>query len=324
MLRSKELLRVRLERHDAGGQTALARGGGEPRKHRLMAEGHTVESVARRLGVSERTVRRRVRAACDAAGVEPVIDLLHFGLPDHLGRFADPAWRDEVVFDYLKQSYLLTARWLQHTVKEVDGVDDKTAQKVDFYTRQYIDALSPTNYLATNPEVLRETINSGGQNLLKGLNNLLDDLESGDGKQLRVRMTDATAFEVGRNLATTPGHVVYQNELMQLIQYTPTTEKVLKRPLLIIWDGLTAHRSKLVREYLDSTGGHVQMAFLPPYSPDLNPIEQAFAKIKHWMRLAQRRSIPDTWRYVGTLIDTITSQECANYLLNEGYASAKT
>jgi len=116
----------------------------------------------------------------------------------------------------------------------VKGLDDTTSKKVDFYTRQYIDALSPTNYLATNPEVLRETINSGGQNLLKGLNNLLDDLESGDGKQLRVKMTDATAFEVGRNLATTPGKVVYQNELMQLIQYSPSTTEVWRRPLLII------------------------------------------------------------------------------------------
>ena len=133
-------------------------------------------------------------------------------------RFKHDDWQQNFLFDYIKQSYLIAARNLHSMVGGVKGLDENTAKKVDFYTRQYIDALSPTNYLATNPEVLRETINSGGQNLLKGLNNLLDDLESGDGKQLRVRMTDATAFEVGRNLATTPGHVVYQNELMQLIQ----------------------------------------------------------------------------------------------------------
>ena len=149
-------------------------------------------------------------------------------------RFKHDDWQQNFLFDYIKQSYLITARNLHDMVGSVKGLDDTTAKKVDFYTRQYIDALSPTNYLATNPEVLRETVNSGGKNLLNGLNNLLDDLESGDGKQLRVKMTDATAFEVGRNLATTPGKVVFQNELMQLIQYSPSTTEVWRRPLLII------------------------------------------------------------------------------------------
>ena len=149
-------------------------------------------------------------------------------------RFKHDDWQQNFLFDYIKQSYLISARNLHAMVGGVKGLDDNTAKKVDFYTRQYIDALSPTNYLATNPEVLRETINSGGQNLLNGLSNLLDDLESGDGKQLRVKMTDATAFEVGRDLATTPGHVVFQNELMQLIQYSPSTTEVWRRPLLII------------------------------------------------------------------------------------------
>ena len=149
-------------------------------------------------------------------------------------RFKHEDWQQNFLFDYIKQSYLITARNLHDMVGSVKGLDATTAKKVDFYTRQYIDALSPTNYLATNPEVLRETINSGGQNLLKGLNNLLDDMESGDGKQLRVKMTDATAFEVGRNLATTPGKVIYQNELMQLIQYAPATAEVWRKPLLII------------------------------------------------------------------------------------------
>src|SRR6476646_1385619 len=148
-------------------------------------------------------------------------------------RFADPAWRDEVVFDYLKQSYLLTARWLQGTVKEVEGVDDKTAQKVEFYTRQFIDAMSPSNFAMTNPQVVKATIESKGENLVKGLQNLLTDLERGKGN-LAIRQTDMKAFKVGENVATSPGKVVYQNEIMQLIQYAPATEEVYTMPLLIV------------------------------------------------------------------------------------------
>jgi polyhydroxyalkanoate synthase len=148
-------------------------------------------------------------------------------------RFNDPAWRDEVVFDYLKQSYLLTARWLQHTVKEVDGVDDKTAQKVDFYTRQFVDALSPSNFALTNPQVVKATMESKGENLVKGLQNLLTDLERGKGK-LVIRQTDMKAFKVGENVATSSGKVVYQNKLMQLIQYAPRTDQVYTMPLLIV------------------------------------------------------------------------------------------
>jgi polyhydroxyalkanoate synthase len=148
-------------------------------------------------------------------------------------RFKDQAWQESFVFDYIKQSYLLTARWLQQTVKETDGLDAKTAQKVDFYTRQFVDAMAPSNFLMTNPEVLRATLESRGENLVNGLENLLEDLERGKGK-LSIRMTDMEAFEVGRNIATAPGKVVFQNDLMQLIQYAPTTEKVMKRPLLLV------------------------------------------------------------------------------------------
>ncbi len=148
-------------------------------------------------------------------------------------RFSDPAWKDEVVFDYIKQSYLLTARWLQQTVKEVEGVDDKTAQKVDFYTRQFIDAMSPSNFAMTNPQVVKATMESKGENLVKGLQNLLTDIERGKGK-LAIRQTDMTAFKVGENVATSPGKVVYQNKLMQLIQYAPRTEEVYATPLLIV------------------------------------------------------------------------------------------
>ena len=148
-------------------------------------------------------------------------------------RFNDPAWKDEVVFDYLKQSYLLTARWLQGTVKDVEGVDDKTAQKVEFYTRQFMDAMSPSNFAMTNPQVLKATVESKGENLIKGLQNLLTDLERGKGK-LAIRQTDMDAFKVGGNVATSPGKVVYQNKLMQLIQYAPRSEEVYATPLLIV------------------------------------------------------------------------------------------
>ena len=147
-------------------------------------------------------------------------------------RFKDDAWKESEVFDFIKQSYLLSARFVQDVVTHVDGLDPKTAQKVDFYSRQFIDAMSPSNFLLTNPEVLRKTAETGGENLLKGLNNLLGDLERGKGR-LHIKMTDTDAFKVGGNIGVSPGKVVFQNELMQLIQYTPTTEKVLKRPLLI-------------------------------------------------------------------------------------------
>ncbi|MFT8243169.1 PHA/PHB synthase family protein [Roseomonas sp. BN140053] len=149
-------------------------------------------------------------------------------------RFKDEAWRENEVFDFIKQSYLLSARYLQTVVRGAEEeLDNKTAQKVDFYTRQFVDALSPTNFLLTNPEVLRRTAETGGENLLKGLSNLLGDLERGKGN-LRISMTDRSKFAIGENIAVTPGKVVFQNDLMQLIQYTPTTDKVLKRPLLLL------------------------------------------------------------------------------------------
>ena len=148
-------------------------------------------------------------------------------------RFKDDAWKDNEIFDFIKQSYLLSARFVQDVVKQADGLEPKTAQKVDFYARQFVDAMSPSNFVLTNPEVLRRTAETGGENLLKGLNNLLADLEQGRGK-LRIKMTDMEAFRVGENIGVCPGKVVLQTPLMQLIQYSPSTEKVLKRPLLII------------------------------------------------------------------------------------------
>ena len=148
-------------------------------------------------------------------------------------RFRDEAWTENQVFDFIKQSYLLTAKWLESTVHDVEGLDRKTQHKVDFYTKQFVNALSPTNFLMTNPEALRATVESKGENLVNGLNNLLEDLERGDGK-LAIRMTDMEAFEIGKNVATAKGKVVYRNDLIELIQFDPLTDKVSQTPLLIV------------------------------------------------------------------------------------------
>ena len=158
---------------------------------------------------------------------EPVIEP---GRKDR--RFHHEAWRENQVFDYIKQSYLLAAKHINKAVSEVEGLDEKEAAKADFFTRQFVDALSPSNFVLTNPEVLRATVESKGENLVNGLENMLNDFERGGG-QLAISMTDRTAFEVGGNVATTPGKVVFENRMFQLIQYAPTTETVYATPLLI-------------------------------------------------------------------------------------------
>jgi polyhydroxyalkanoate synthase subunit PhaC len=147
-------------------------------------------------------------------------------------RFNDPAWKEEVVFDYLKQSYLLASRWAQDRVKQVEGVDAKTAKKIEFYSKQFIDAMSPSNFALTNPQVVKATIETRGENLVKGLQNLLTDLERGKGK-LAISQTDMKAFKVGENIATSPGKVVFRNDVIELIQYAPATPEVYEVPLLI-------------------------------------------------------------------------------------------
>jgi len=147
-------------------------------------------------------------------------------------RFRSKLW-DTWLFDYVRNAYLLTAEHLQKTVNDIDSLDERTARKVKFFTKQYVDAMSPTNFAALNPDVLKATVDSNGGNLLSGLNNLLDDLKKGKG-ELAIKMVDPNAFELGKDVATTDGKVVYQNELMQLIQYQPTTKSVLETPLLII------------------------------------------------------------------------------------------
>ncbi|CDH43160.1 PHA/PHB synthase family protein [Candidatus Contendibacter odensensis] len=148
-------------------------------------------------------------------------------------RFKDQQWAENVVFDFIKQSYLLSADSLQGLVQSVEGLDDKTARKVQFYTRQFVDAMAPTNFVLTNPTVLQATLDSGGDNLVKGLQNVLTDLERGRG-QLQITMTDLNAFTPGENVAVTPGKVIYQSELLQLIQYNPSTPTVCQRPFLFV------------------------------------------------------------------------------------------
>jgi len=146
-------------------------------------------------------------------------------------RFRDKEWQENQIFDFIKQSYLLTANWLQNTVARVEGLDPKSRRRIEFYTKQFADAFAPTNFVLTNPEVLRATLKSNGENLVRGLDNLLEDLDRGQG-QLSIRQT-TDAFKVGEDIATTPGKVIFRNALLELLQYEPTTEKVYERPLLI-------------------------------------------------------------------------------------------
>ena len=148
-------------------------------------------------------------------------------------RFKHDDWSSNPVFGTIKQSYLLTSKWMRDVVADVEGLDEKTAEKVEFFTERYLDALSPTNFAATNPAVIEKVLETKGENLVSGLKNMMADMDNGSG-QLNIRMTDTEAFTLGENVAATPGKVVFQNRMFQLIQYTPTTDKVLKRPLMIV------------------------------------------------------------------------------------------
>ena len=148
-------------------------------------------------------------------------------------RFKHEAWATNPFFDFIRQSYLVAAETIQNAVAKTEGLDEKTARKVHFYTKQFVDALSPTNFVMTNPEVLEATVKTGGENLLRGLRNFVEDFDVEQGR-LRIRMTDESAFELGRNVATSLGKVVYQNQLMQLIQYAPSTPQAQRRPLLVM------------------------------------------------------------------------------------------
>jgi polyhydroxyalkanoate synthase subunit PhaC len=148
-------------------------------------------------------------------------------------RFADPEWKSNQFFDFVMQAYLLTTQWAQDLVHNAEGLDPQTRKRAEFYVNQITNALSPSNFVLTNPEVLRHTLSSSGDNLVRGMQMLAEDIEAGKGT-LKIRQSDPANLEVGVNMATTPGKVIFQNDLMQLIQYTPTTEKVLRTPLLIV------------------------------------------------------------------------------------------
>ncbi|MDP4021495.1 class I poly(R)-hydroxyalkanoic acid synthase [Methylobacterium sp. NEAU 140] len=148
-------------------------------------------------------------------------------------RFAHADWSQNPYFDFIKQGYLIATRWAEGLVDEAEGIDEQTRHKAQFYLRQVTSMLSPSNFLATNPELIRHTLAENGANLVRGLQMYEEDLEAGGG-QLRVRQTDPSGFEVGRNVAVTPGEVVFRNDLIELIQYAPATETVLKRPFLMV------------------------------------------------------------------------------------------
>ncbi|MGJ4913392.1 PHA/PHB synthase family protein [Bradyrhizobium sp. HKCCYLRH2060] len=148
-------------------------------------------------------------------------------------RFADPEWKSNQFFDFVMQAYLLTTQWAQDLVHNAEGLDPHTRKKAEFYVNQITNALAPSNFVLTNPEVLRQTVASSGDNLVRGMQMLAEDIEAGKGS-LKIRQSDPANLEVGVNMATTPGKVIFQNDMMQLIQYAPSTENVLRTPLLIV------------------------------------------------------------------------------------------
>lgn len=154
-------------------------------------------------------------------------------MPEKDSRFADPEWNENPYFNFIKQAYFVGSQWANTLVEETESLDPHTKQKAGFYVRQLASALSPSNFVMTNPDLLRTTLEQKGENLVRGMKMLAEDIEAGKG-EVKIRQTDGTAFEVGVNLATTPGKAVFRNELIELLQYTPSTKTVLKRPLLIV------------------------------------------------------------------------------------------
>ncbi|MGO3931895.1 class I poly(R)-hydroxyalkanoic acid synthase [Rhodopseudomonas pseudopalustris] len=160
--------------------------------------------------------------------VEPTIEP-----PPRDKRFADPEWRSNQFYDFVMQAYLLTSQWASELVEKADGLDPHTKKKAAFYVQQITNALAPSNFVPTSPELTRSTLESSGDNLVRGMKMLAEDIQAGRG-HLKIRQSDPSNLEVGVNMATTPGKVIFQNEIMQLIQYQPATETVLRTPLLIV------------------------------------------------------------------------------------------
>ena len=199
-------------------------------------------------------------------------------------RFNDPEWTRNPVFSALKQFYLATAFWAEDLVDRAEDLDEHTRHKARFYVEQINNALSPSNFALTNPEVLRETAASNAENLVRGMRMLAEDIETGGGA-LRIRRTDAKAFKVGENLASTPGKVIFQNDICQIIQYAPMTEKVLKRPLLVVPPWINkfyvldmAPDKSLIRWMIEQ--GHT-VFIISWVNPDERHAEKSF---EHYMR----------------------------------------
>lgn len=148
-------------------------------------------------------------------------------------RFADPQWQLNPIFDFLRQAYGITVDWADRMVDDADGLDAPTREKAAFYVRQIASAIAPSNFIATNPELIRETLNQSGDNLVRGMRMLAEDLEAGKG-YLKIRQSDTSKFTLGVNMAASPGKVIFRNDLIELIQYAPTTETVARRPVLIV------------------------------------------------------------------------------------------
>ncbi len=195
-------------------------------------------------------------------------------------RFADPAWRSNQFFDFIKQFYLITSRWAEAMAAEAAGLDAHTRQKAAFYVKQIASALSPSNFVLTNPEILRQTLASDADNLVRGMQMLAEDIKAGHG-DLKIRQSDTAKFKLGENLAVTPGKVIHQNDVCQLIQYQATTATVLKRPLLIVppWINkfyildLTAEKS-FIRWCVEA--GHTVFV-ISWVNPDRNQAKKGFA-----------------------------------------------
>ncbi len=194
--------------------------------YQLLSVAHDAEKLAE---IHNRYYQKQLDLWISMLGHKPGEASQPVAQPDKNDRrFQSAEWKQLPYFDYLKQYYLLTSQWLMEMVESAK-LDNETKKKLRFFTRQYIDAMSPANFPATNPEVLKLAADSNGETINKGLKNLIEDLEKG-----HISMTDESAFVVGRNLATTRGAVVFENDLIQLIQYSPLTETVSEYPLLIV------------------------------------------------------------------------------------------
>lgn len=192
---------------------------------------HPEKLIETNMAFWQKSMELTQQAMMSIMGGQPAPKLVETPKSDR--RFSHEDWENKPAFDVLKQSYLLMSDWTRKIVASAEGLDEKTTERVKFFTERGLDAMSPTNFALTNPAVLEKIRHTKGANLVHGLKNMLEDLESGNG-QLRIRMTDTKAFKLGENVAVTPGKVIFQNRMFQLIEYAPTTEKVLKRPLLIV------------------------------------------------------------------------------------------